>query len=143
MNTSPLVATHDPGSVTGVPALPTGFTDSFTSLLVDTGPVRIHVVTGGAGPALLLLPGWPQTWYTWRLLMPALSERFTVVAAEPRGTGLSDAPIEGYDSATLADDLATTMTQLGHPTFAVAGYDLGMTIGYALGCVSKLVIATR
>ena len=125
-------ATHDQGSVTHVPALPAGFTDVFTSLLVDTGTVDIHVVTGGSGPALLLLPGWPQTWYTWRLLMPALARRFTVVAADPRGTGLSDAPLDGYDSATMAGDLATAMTRLGHPTFAVAGYDLGMTIGYAL-----------
>ena len=132
MSKSPLAVTQEPGSVTRVPALPTGFTGIFTSLLVDTGAVRIHVVTGGSGPAVLLLPGWPQTWYAWRLLMPALAERFTVVAAEPRGTGLSDAPVAGYDTATLAGDLATMMTRLGHSTFAVAGYDLGMAIGYAL-----------
>jgi pimeloyl-ACP methyl ester carboxylesterase len=46
-----------------------------------------HVVTGGAGPAVLLVNGWPQTWYAWRLVMPRLVDRFTVVAAEPRGVG--------------------------------------------------------
>jgi len=121
-----------PGTVTAVPGLPDGFARDFTSLLVDTGTVRLHVVTGGTGPALLLLPGWPQTWYAWRELMPRLAKQFTVVAADPRGTGRSDAPTGGYDSATLAADLAAAMTELGHPTFAVVGYDLGMALGYAL-----------
>src|SRR5215831_18511169 len=57
-----------PGSVSGAPNLPAGFTDTFTSQYVDTGEVRLHTVTGGAGPPLLLVHGWPQTWYAWRML---------------------------------------------------------------------------
>ena len=64
-----------PGSVSGAPNLPDGFTDTFTGRYVDTGGVRLHVVTGGDGPPLLLVHGWPETWYAWRLLMPALAER--------------------------------------------------------------------
>ncbi len=61
-----------PGSVSGAPNLPDGFTGTFTSRYVDTGGLRQHVVTGGDGPGLLLVHGWPQTWYAWRLVMPAL-----------------------------------------------------------------------
>lgn len=127
-----IARTNDAGSVTAVPGLPMGFTDTFTSLRVDTGSTWLHVVTGGSGPAVLLLPGWPQTWYTWRRVMPALARRHTVVAADPRGTGLSDAPDTGYDTETLAADLVETMSVLGHQRFAVVGFDLGMLLGYAV-----------
>jgi pimeloyl-ACP methyl ester carboxylesterase len=50
-----------PGSVAGAPHLPDGFTGTFTSRHIDTGELRQHVVTGGAGPPLLLVHGWPQT----------------------------------------------------------------------------------
>ncbi|MBT2535430.1 alpha/beta fold hydrolase [Arthrobacter sp. ISL-69] len=121
-----------PGSVTAVPRLPAGFTDRFTSSLVDTGRVRLHVVTGGTGPALLLLAGWPQTWYAWRHVMPALAEHFTVIAAEPRGVGLSEKPDDGYDTGTLARDMVELMATLGHDRFTMVGHDIGMWTAYAL-----------
>jgi hypothetical protein len=70
------------GSVAGAPHLPEGFTGTFTSRYVDTGGLRQHVVTGGDGPPLLLVHGWPQTWYAWRLVMPALARDFAVVAPD-------------------------------------------------------------
>jgi pimeloyl-ACP methyl ester carboxylesterase len=121
-----------PGSVSGAPNLPGGFTDTFTSRYVDTRDLRQHVVTGGDGPPLLLVHGWPQTWYAWRLVMPALARDFQVIVPDQRGTGLSGKPEDGYDAATLADDLAAVMDALGHLRFAVAGHDTGMWIGYAL-----------
>jgi hypothetical protein len=60
------------GTVSGAPNLPAGFADMFTSRYVDTGDLRLHAVVGGEGPPLLLIHGWPETWYAWRLLMPAL-----------------------------------------------------------------------
>jgi len=61
-----------PGSVSGAPNLPAGFTGTFTSRYVDTGDLRQHVVTGGDGPPpLLLVHGWPETWYA--RVMPALA----------------------------------------------------------------------
>jgi hypothetical protein len=59
-----------------------GFTDTFTSRYVDTGELRLHAVTGGDGPPLLLVHGWPQTWYQWRMVMPALARDFQVVAVD-------------------------------------------------------------
>src|SRR5436309_13459759 len=99
MNTSP--TPQGPGSVSGAPNLPAGFTGTFTSRYVDAGDVRLHAVVGGEGPPLLLVHGWPQNWYAWRMLMPSLARDFQVVAVDQRGIGLSDTPASGYDSATL------------------------------------------
>src|SRR5690348_6959265 len=121
-----------PGSVSGAPHLPEGFTGTFTSRYIDTGEVRLHAVIGGDGQPLLLIHGWPGSWYYWRLVMPALARDFFVIAVDQRGIGLSDKPEEGYDTGTLANDLAGLMDALGHEQFAVVGVDTGMLIGYAL-----------
>ncbi|MER5276735.1 alpha/beta hydrolase [Streptomyces sp. NPDC002809] len=121
-----------PGSVSRAPNLPSGFTDIFTSRFVDTGELRLHAVTGGSGPPLLLLAGWPQTWYAWRLLMPALARDYQVIAVDPRGVGLSGKPLAGYDTGTLAGDMVALMAVLGHQKFAMVGHDIGMWTGYAL-----------
>ena len=97
------------GSVTAAPNLPEGFTDTFTSRLVQAGEVRLHAVIGGQGPAPLLVHGWPENWYAWRHLMPALAKDYTVIALDQRGMGLSDKPAGGYDTGTLADDLVALM----------------------------------
>ena len=121
-----------PGSVSGAPNLPAGFADTFTSRHVDIGQLRLHAVIGGDGPPLLLVHGWPQTWYAWRMLMPTLAQDFQVVAVDQRGIGLSDKPEEGYDTATLAGDLVALMEALGHQRFAMYGTDTGMPIAYAV-----------
>jgi pimeloyl-ACP methyl ester carboxylesterase len=122
-----------PGSVSGAPNLPAGFTDTFTSRYIDTGGPRQrqHAVIGG-GPLLLLVHGWPENWYAWRVLMPALAPDFQVIAVDQRGIGLTDKPQDGYDTGTLAGDLVALMDTLGHQRFAVVGHDTGLTIGYAL-----------
>jgi pimeloyl-ACP methyl ester carboxylesterase len=120
------------GSVSGAPNLPAGFTDTFTSRYVDAGEVRLHAVIGGDGPPLLLVHGWPETWYAWRMVMPTLARDFEVIAVDQRGIGLSDKPADGYDSGTIAGDLVALMDALGHRRFAMYGTDTGMPIAYAL-----------
>ena len=100
--------------------------------LVDTGDLRLHAVIGGDGPPLLLVHGWPQTWYAWRLRDAGAGPRLPVVAVDQRGIGLSDKPPDGYDTGTLAGDLVALMDALGHERFAIVGHDTGMPIGYAL-----------
>ncbi|GAA0928587.1 alpha/beta hydrolase [Kribbella koreensis] len=134
------------GSVGTAPGLPAGFTKTFKSRFVQANGIQQHVVVGGDGPPLLLIHGWPENWYAWRFLMPALARDFTVVAVDQRGIGLSEKTAGGYDSATLAADLAALMTRLGHQRFAVAGHDTGYIIGYALAAdhrdrVDRLVVA--
>ncbi len=132
MNSASTALPVGPGSVSGAPNLPAGFADTFTSRYVDTGDVRLHAVIGGDGPPLLLVHGWPETWYAWRLVMPALARDFQVIAVDQRGIGLSDKPATGYDTATLATDLAKLMDALGHERFSLIGHDTGFAIGYAL-----------
>ena len=121
-----------PGSVSGAPNLPEGFTETFKSRYVDTPDVRLHAAIGGDGPPVLLIHGWPGSWYYWRRVMPALARAFEVIAVDQRGIGLSDKPEESYDAGTLANDLAELMDGLGHEQFAVVGVDTGMVIAYAL-----------
>lgn len=134
------------GSVSDAPSLPEGFTDTFSSRFVDIGELRLHAVIGGQGPPLLLIHGWPQSWYAWRMLMPTLARDFEVIAVDQRGIGLSDKPKDGYDTATLANDLAALMATLGHERFALYGTDTGMPIAYALAAdhperVERLVVS--
>jgi len=144
MDSSP--TPEGPGSVSGAPNLPAGFTDTFTSQYVDAGDLRLHAVTGGEGPPLLLVHGWPQLWYQFRLIMPGLARDFSVVAVDQRGIGLSDKPTDGYDTATLASDLVAVMDALGHPQFALYGTDVGMPIAYSLAAdhrdrVDRLIVS--
>jgi pimeloyl-ACP methyl ester carboxylesterase len=135
-----------PGSVAGAPNLPDGFADTFDSRFVDTGDLRLHAVVGGEGPPLLLVHGWPQTWYAWRMLMPSLAREFEVVAVDQRGIGLSDKPRDGYDTRTLGNDMVALMEALGHERFALYGTDVGMPIAYAVAAdhperVERLVVS--
>jgi pimeloyl-ACP methyl ester carboxylesterase len=144
MNSSP--TSQGPGSVSGAPNLPEGFTNTFASRYVDTGDLRLHAVTGGEGPPLLLVHGWPQLWYQFRLIMPGLARDCSVIAVDQRGIGLSDKPPGGYDTTTLANDLVALMDALGHPRFALYGTDVGMPIAYALAAdhrdrVDRLVVS--
>jgi pimeloyl-ACP methyl ester carboxylesterase len=134
------------GSVAHAPALPEDFAETFESRLVDVGGLNLHAVIGGSGPPVLLVHGWPQNWYAWRLLMPSLAKHFTVIAVDQRGIGLSDRPPDGYDTGTLARDLIALMDALDHERFAVVGHDTGLAIAYALAAdyperVDRIVLA--
>src|SRR5215208_2606914 len=131
-SSAPLSTPEGPGSVSGAPNLPAGFTETFTSRYIDTGELRLHAVIRGEGPPLLLVHGWPENWYAWRLLMPALARNFEVIAVDQRGMGLTEKLRDGYDTGTLAGDLVALMDALGHQRFAVVGHDTGLIISYAL-----------
>lgn len=108
-------------------------TASLTHEFADVGEVRLHYVTAGQGPAVLLIHGWPQTWYMWRKLIPGLAQRYRVVAPDLRGLGDSSRPVTGYDKKTIADDLWRLMHDvLGEQRFFVVGHDWGGPTAYAL-----------
>lgn len=67
--------------------------------------VRLHYVTGGKGPKLVLLHGLPASWYEWRRILPTSAERYTVIAPDLRGLGDSSKPAGGYDAHTAAEDI--------------------------------------
>ena len=85
----------------------------------DLGEVLIYYVTAGRGPPVVLLHGWPSTWYEWRQVMPLLAAQFRVIAPDLRGLGDSSRPLAGYDKKTVAADLWQLL--FGHArTFALA-----------------------
>ena len=92
---------------------------------VRANGVRFHVVEAGEGPLVLLLHGFPEFWYSWRTQLPALAQRFRVVAPDLRGYNLSDKPAAGYDYATLARDVSELIVALGEERAHVVGHDWG------------------
>ena len=128
------------------PATPEHQDAGFTHDYVRIDGNRIHCVTAGAGRPVLLIPGWPQTWYAWRHVMAALAEQgYLAIAVDPPGTGHSDRPAGGYDTGAVANTLHRVMAQLGHAEYDVVGHDIGMWVGYALasdhpGVVGKLAL---
>lgn len=108
--------------------------------------LRLHYVRAGQGQPVLLIPGWPQTWYVWRHVLSALAEEgFEAIAVDPRGIGQSSRPLSGYDTEQSAADMHALMQSLGHDRYAVVGHDVGVWIGYALasdfpGAVKRLAV---
>ncbi len=67
--------------------------------------VSLHYVTAGQGDLVVLLHGWPQTWYAWRKVIPELAKKFTVLAPDMRGMGDSERPKSGYNKKAVAEDI--------------------------------------
>ena len=107
--------------------LPEGFSSEFAEL--ESG--KLHYVIGGEGEPLVLLHGWGSTWYMWRKVMPALAERYTVIAPDLPGLGDSDVPEGGFDKATTAERIRTLVQDLGHSEINLVGHDIGLMVAYA------------
>lgn len=105
-----------------------------SGLQVDAGGVSFSGVTGGSGPAVLLLHGYPQTHLAWRYIAPQLARSFTVVAPDLPGYGDSKtgADTPRWTKRRVAEALTSMMKQLGHAEFAVVGHDRGARAGYRL-----------
>jgi pimeloyl-ACP methyl ester carboxylesterase len=99
--------------------------------------VEIHYAIGGAGDPVFLLHGVPKTMSYWRHVVPLLTPYHTVVAVDNRGFGGSQRPLTGYDTATMAGDVAELATHLGFDRFRVAGEDWGAAIAYAVAAFHR------
>jgi pimeloyl-ACP methyl ester carboxylesterase len=107
----------------------------FTHRWVDADGIRLHAVDGGrpSGPALVLLAGFPQTWWAWRKVMPALAGRFRVLAIDLPGQGHSERPERGYDTHTVAAHVHAAVTDaLGAPAYWLAAHDIGAWVAFSL-----------
>ncbi|MGW3071787.1 alpha/beta fold hydrolase [Kitasatospora sp. NPDC001132] len=123
--------------------IPAGFSEHRTR----AGGIGLHYVTGGHGPTLVLLHGYPQTWYEWHRIMPALAEHYTVIAPDLPGAGQSDAPPSGYDKKTMAAELHALLVSLGKDDdVRIVGHDIGTMVAYSYAAqypatVKKLVLS--
>jgi pimeloyl-ACP methyl ester carboxylesterase len=107
--------------------------------------VRLHYVMAGQGTPVVLLHGWPQTWYEWRRIIPGLAERYTVIAPDMRGLGDSSKPATGYAKRIIAEDIYQLVRHLGLERIFLVGHDWGRPVAYAYACahpqdVRRLVI---
>ena len=112
----------------------------FAHHFADFGEVTIHYVTAGAGlagePPIVLLHGWPQTWYEWREVIPRLAAHHRVIAPDLRGLGDSSRPLDGYDKRTVAGDIFRLLAEhLGLERWHCVGHDWGGPVTYALGAL--------
>jgi pimeloyl-ACP methyl ester carboxylesterase len=104
----------------------------FRSDHVTVNGLRLHYVAGGEGRPLLLLPGWPQTWWEYRKVMPALAAAgHRVVAVDLPGMGGSDKPAGGYDKKTMAGVVRDLAGALGHEQVDIAGHDVGSQVAFS------------
>jgi pimeloyl-ACP methyl ester carboxylesterase len=113
----------------------------------DNGGVRIHYVTLGHGPLVVMIHGFPDFWYTWRDQMAGLSRHYQVVAIDQRGYNLSDKPVgvEKYDLTVLASDVSAVIHDVGRTKAIVVGHDWGGAVAWTLAMfqpelVERLII---
>jgi pimeloyl-ACP methyl ester carboxylesterase len=107
--------------------------DGVTHRWVRARGLSFHVAEAGAGEDVVLcLHGWPQHWYEWRRLMPALADRHRVLALDLRGFGWSDAPSDGYEKENLATDVLAVLDELGIERLKLVGHDWGGWVGFLL-----------
>ena len=99
---------------------------------IITNGIRMHYVTQGEGPLIVLLHGFPEFWYSWRYQIPFLAEHgYSVVAPDMRGYNDTDKPRRGYDVPTLLQDIVGLIKGLGQEKAIIVGHDWGGVLAWA------------
>jgi pimeloyl-ACP methyl ester carboxylesterase len=104
--------------------------DGVAHRFVRAGDIAVHVAEAGSGSPLVLMHGWPQHWYCWRHVIPALAQDFRVIVPDMRGFGWSDAPRGGYEKEELASDLFRLLDALELERVGLIGHDWGGWVGF-------------
>jgi pimeloyl-ACP methyl ester carboxylesterase len=99
----------------------------------DSGGVKIHYVTMGQGPLVVMLHGFPDYWYTWRDQMPVLAKNFQVVAMDLRGFNKSDKPegVENYAADKLVGDVEAVIKHFKRDKAVIVGHDWGGFVAWS------------
>ncbi len=118
----------------------------FTNHYATVNGVRLHYVAGGSGRPLVCLPGWPQTWYSFHPVAPALARHYRVIIVDIRGMGSSDKPAGGYDKKTMAQDIYALVQHLGLAKVSLLGHDIGGMVAASFAfnypkATEKLILA--
>jgi pimeloyl-ACP methyl ester carboxylesterase len=103
----------------------------FRNGYAEVNGTRIHYVEGGKGTPVLLLPGWPQTWWEFHKIMPELAKHHRVIAVDLRGMGASAKPMSGYDKKNMAKDIHELTRALEYKQVNIAGHDIGAMVAYS------------
>ena len=118
---------------------------TIVSRMAEVDGVKLHYLIAGHGPPVILLHGYAETSLMWRPIMPALAERFTVIAPDLPGIGDSGVPANGLDMKTAAIRIHALARSLGVEKSEVVGHDIGLMVAYAYAAqypaeVTKLVV---
>jgi pimeloyl-ACP methyl ester carboxylesterase len=118
---------------------------AIVSRTAEIGGAKVHYWTAGSGAPLILLHGYAETSRMWRPIVPALAERFTVIAPDLPGIGDSEIPAGGLDMKSAAIRIHDLARSLGVEKAEVVGHDIGLMVAYAYAAqfpaeVSKLVL---
>jgi pimeloyl-ACP methyl ester carboxylesterase len=119
--------------------------NTIVSRTAEVEGVKLHYLTAGHGPAVVLLHGYTQTSRMWRPLIPQLASRFTVIAPDLPGIGDSEIPKDGLDMKAAAIRIHALAKSLGVTKARVVGHDIGLMVAYAYAAqfpaeVEKLVV---
>ncbi|MGF6654817.1 pimeloyl-ACP methyl ester carboxylesterase [Paraburkholderia youngii] len=106
--------------------------EGFEHKFATVDGLRLHYVTGGnpQGDVVVLLAGFPQSWFAWRNVMALLAKTYRIVAPDLPGQGDSDRPMDGYDTQTLASHVHGLLQQLGVTRYFLAGHDVGAWVAF-------------
>jgi pimeloyl-ACP methyl ester carboxylesterase len=104
---------------------------TIASRMVEVDGVKLHYLTAGRGPAVILLHGYTQTSRMWRPIIPLLAEKFTVIAPDLPGIGDSDIPSDRLDMKNAAIRIHGLAKSLGVEKARVVGHDIGLMVAYA------------
>ena len=104
---------------------------TFSHHTATVNGIQLHYVMGGKGDPVVLLHGWPETWYSWHRVMPDLAKNYTVIVPDLRGLGDSSKPPTGYDGKTVAEDIHQLVGKLGFKTIFLVGHDIGTQVAYS------------
>jgi pimeloyl-ACP methyl ester carboxylesterase len=118
---------------------------TIASRTAEVDGARLHYMTAGHGTPLILLHGYAETSLMWKPIIPALAERFTVIAPDLPGIGDSDIPANGLDMKSAAVRIHDLAKSLGVQKAEVVGHDIGLMVAYAYAAqfpteVTKLVL---
>jgi pimeloyl-ACP methyl ester carboxylesterase len=106
-------------------------TSAISSRSAEVQGTKLHYLTAGHGPALILLHGYTQTSRMWRPIIPRLAAKFTVIAPDLTGIGDSDIPANGLDMKSAAATIHARVKSLGVTKACVVGHDIGLMVAYA------------
>jgi pimeloyl-ACP methyl ester carboxylesterase len=118
-------------TITAKPAMPVVAEVDHTFVGLPDG--RMHVATLGAGPPVLLLSGFAQSWWEWRDLMPALATAgYRAIAPDLRGEGWSDLPYRAITRTRRAEDVIALLDTLGLDRVRLVSHDMGAITAFQL-----------
>lgn len=117
----------------------------FTNRCEEVNGIHVHFVEGGQGYPLVLIPGYPETWWAYHKIMPALANKYHVIVVDIRGMGSSDKPQNGYDKKNMARDILELVQKLGYAKIYMAGHDIGAHVAFSFAAnfpqnISKLIL---